>query len=113
MASGKQSQTIADHIEASGISRRRFLEFCAMLVAAAPAGLALTTPASALQVARKIGASRRPSVIWLHFQDCTGCTESLLHASRPDIADLIFNIISLDYHETLMAASGYQAEALT
>jgi len=31
--------------------------------------------------------------------------------SRPDIADLIFNIISLDYHETLMAASGYQAEA--
>jgi hydrogenase small subunit len=111
MASGKQSQTIADHIEASGISRRRFIELCAMLVATAPSGLALTKSASALQVARKIGASRRPSVIWLHFQDCTGCTESLLHASRPDIADLIFNIISLDYHETLMAASGYQAEA--
>jgi hydrogenase small subunit len=98
-------------MEANGISRRRFLELCAMLVAVAPLGLALTKQASALQVARKIGASKRTSVIWLHFQDCTGCSESLLHTSRPDIADLIFNIISLDYHETFMAASGYQAEA--
>lgn len=110
MVIGKRSETIADHIEASGISRRRFLEFCAVLVAMAPSGLALTKKASALEVAQKIGASKRPSVIWLHFQDCTGCTESLLHASRPDIADLIFNVISLDYHETFMAASGYQAE---
>jgi hydrogenase small subunit len=46
----------------------------------------------------------------LHFQDCTGCTETLLRTSRPDVADLILNVISLDYHETLMVASGYQAE---
>jgi len=87
------------------------MEFCAMLVVTAPVGLALTNKASASQAAKNIGSARRPSVIWLHFQDCTGCTESLLHASRPDIADLIFNIISLDYHETLMVASGHQADA--
>jgi hydrogenase small subunit len=50
-------------------------------------------------------------VIWLHFQDCTGCTETLLRTSAPDVAHLILDVISLDYHETLMAASGAQAEA--
>jgi hydrogenase small subunit len=49
-------------------------------------------------------------VIWLHFQECTGCTESLLRTSHPDIAKLILDLVSLDYHETLMAASGHQAE---
>ena len=50
-------------------------------------------------------------MIWLHFQDCTGCTETLLRTSAPDVAHLILDVISLDYHETLMAASGAQAEA--
>lgn len=107
---GKQRESLIDQPDASGISRRRFLEFCAALVASAPVGLALTTKASAEQVAERIGASRRPSIIWLHFQDCTGCTESLLHASQPTLPDLLFDLISLDYHETLMAASGQQSK---
>jgi hydrogenase small subunit/[NiFe] hydrogenase small subunit len=53
---------------------------------------------------------QRPPVIWLHFQEGTGCTESLLRASHPDIGKLILELISLDYHETVMAAAGYQAE---
>jgi len=77
----------------------------------APVGLALTSKNSVLQVADIVGKARRPSVIWLHFQDCTGCTETLLRTSAPDAAHLILDIISLDYHETLMAASGAQAEA--
>jgi hydrogenase small subunit len=55
--------------------------------------------------------ARRPSVIWLHFQECTGCTESLLRAEHPTLEKLILDVISLDYHETLMAAAGHQAEA--
>ncbi len=78
---------------------------------AAPVGLSLTRKATAAQVAKIIGKARRPSVIWLHFQDCTGCTETLLRTSAPDVAYLILDVISLDYHETLMAASGAQAEA--
>jgi len=77
----------------------------------APISLSLTQKATAWEVAKAVGKAKRPSVIWLHFQDCTGCSETLLRTSRPDVADLILNIISLDYHETLMAASGYQAEA--
>jgi hydrogenase small subunit len=44
------------------------------------------------------------------MQDCTGCSETLLRTSQPDLATLILSIISLDYHETVMAASGHDAE---
>jgi len=95
----------------SGVSRRRFLELCLKLMVAAPAGLVLTSRVHAAEVAGAVARARRPSVIWLHMQDCTGCTESLLRTSSPDLAELILDLISLDYHETLMAAAGHHAEA--
>jgi hydrogenase small subunit len=67
-----------------------------------------------LAAARFVEAAERgvkPSVIWLQFQECTGCTESLLRTSHPAVDDLILDLISLDYHETLFAAAGHQAEA--
>jgi hydrogenase small subunit len=60
-------------------------------------------------VAAGLGKVIRPPIIWLAFQDCTGCTESLLQTSHPGFGDLILNVISLEYHETLMAGSGLQA----
>jgi hydrogenase small subunit len=87
------------------LSRRDFLKTCTL--AAAAVGL----PASAAEdMAEQAAAGAKPSVIWLHFQECTGCSESLLRTSAPDVAELILDLISLDYHETLMAAAGYQAE---
>ena len=106
-----EKNTIAAHLKRTGVSRRDFLQLCGTIMAAAPVGLMLTKTNSLAQVAAKVGKAKRPSVIWLHFQDCTGCTETLLRTSRPDVGDLILNVISLDYHETLMAASGKQAEA--
>ena len=103
--------TVAAHLKRCGVPRRDFLQFCTQLMVAAPWGLAITEKATAAEVAREVGRSRRPSVIWLHFQDCTGCSETLLRTSKPDLADLILQVISLDYHETLMAACGRQAEA--
>jgi len=73
-------------------------------------GLALTAKATPAEVAKAVGNAKKPSVVWLHFQDCTGCSETLLRTSKPDVADLILNVISLDYHETLMVACGQQAE---
>ena len=106
-----KKDTIAEHLEASGVSRRSFVQLCGMLMVSAPAGLALTSKKSVLQIAQAVGKTHRPSVIWLHFQECTGCSETLLRTTAPDVASLILDIISLDYHETLMAASGAQAEA--
>jgi hydrogenase small subunit len=87
------------------VDRRDFVKVCMM--AAAAVGL----PASAgLKMAEAAEAGLKPSVIWLHFQECTGCTESLLRTSHPGIAELILDLISLDYCETLNAAAGYQVE---
>ncbi len=105
------NHTIGGQLLRSGVSRRQFLELCLKLMVVAPAGLVLTSRAHAADVARAVARARRPSVIWLHMQDCTGCTETLLRTSTPDLAELILDLISLDYHETLMAASGHQAEA--
>ena len=99
----RENRALAERLEAKGLSRRDFARLLAL--AAAAVGL----PSSAIAAIEKV--RRRPSVIWLHFQECTGCTESLLRASNPEITEVIFEAISLDYHETLFAAAGYQAEA--
>jgi hydrogenase small subunit len=102
--------TISEQLRRSGVSRRDFLTFCGKLMVAAPFGLTITEFLTPEAVAAVVGRARRPSVIWLHMQDCTGCTETLLRTSQPDLATLLFDVISLDYHETVMAASGYDAE---
>jgi hydrogenase small subunit len=103
-------ETIGRHLDRCQVSRRSFLEFCGKLMIAAPAGLSLTSLLSPEAVAKEVEEAARLHVIWLHFQDCTGCSETLLRTSTPDLSELILHLISLDYHETLMAASGYQAE---
>jgi len=88
------------------ISRRSFIKTCAAVTAML--GLPRTMLGKVVEAAES--DSRLP-VIWLHFQECTGCSESLLRASHPTVATLILDKLSLDYHETLMAGSGEQAEA--
>ncbi|GAB4406599.1 MAG: hydrogenase small subunit [Anaerolineales bacterium] len=92
---------LAEH----GVSRRDFLKFCAIMAGtlALPAGF---TP----KIARALESAKRPAVVWLEFQDCAGCTESLLRANRPTVAELVLDTLSLNYHETIMAPSGKRAE---
>jgi hydrogenase small subunit len=61
-------------------------------------------------MAEAAAKGRKPSVIWLSFQECTGCTESLLRANHPALDELILDLVSLDYHEALLAPSGHLAE---
>jgi len=87
------------------LDRRRFLKICSM--AAAAVGL----PAAAgVKMAEAALVGQKPSVIWLSFQECTGCTESLLRTSHPALDELILDLISLDYHEALLVPSGHLAE---
>ena len=88
-----------------GIDRRDFVKF--ITLAAASVGITGTAAMKLVQAATR---GLKPSVIWLHFQECTGCTESLLRTSHPAITELILDLVSLDYHETLFAAAGVQAE---
>jgi len=100
------SNSLKQELEYRGVSRRDFLEFCASL--AAVLGLPDTATNA---IAAAVESEARPILVWLEFQDCAGNTESFLRASHPTVADLILDTISLNYHETIMAAAGSQAES--
>src|SRR6185369_3149188 len=74
----------------SSVDRRDFIRVCTMALAAV--GMPY---AAAAKVAKTIAAKKlKPSVIWLHFQECTGCTESLLRTSHPSVSELILDLVS-------------------
>jgi hydrogenase small subunit len=92
-------------LERRGVSRREFVRYCGVLAAA------LGLPKSAAgKIAEAIQKTEKPILVWLEFQDCAGNSESLLRASRPTVAEIVLDTLSLDYHETIMAAAGHQAE---
>lgn len=92
-------------LESKGISRRDFMKWAGAMTAA------LSLPASFVPLtARAAEVANRLPVIWLHMAECTGCSESLLRTEDPTIDSILFDIINLEYHETIMAASGHQAE---
>jgi hydrogenase small subunit len=88
------------------VSRRAFLKFACSL-----ASLMALPPSAGVAMAEALAKAKRPSVLWFPFQECTGCTESITRSHEPTIESMIFDMISLDYHETLMAAAGHQSEA--
>ena len=98
--------SLGERLKVHGISRRALLKFCA-----GTASMMALPPGMVSAVAATLENLRRPSVIWLSFQECTGCTESLTRSASPSIESLIFDTVSLDYHHTLQAASGTAAEA--
>jgi hydrogenase small subunit len=108
-STGRQSDTkaytVAEGLHEAGISRRGFLKFCTAL-----ASMMALPPAMAPAIAAALSKASRPSVIWLSFQECTGCTESLTRSHTPSLENLILDMVSLDYHHTLQAASGEAAE---
>jgi quinone-reactive Ni/Fe-hydrogenase small subunit len=89
----------------NGISRRTFLKWVSATTA-----LLMLPPKFEPLVAKAAAVTNRIPVIWIEAQSCTGNSEALLRAAGPTIDELIFNVISLEYADVLMAASGFQAE---
>lgn len=104
-AVGLGKKNIDAHMERSGVTRRDFMKFCTAVAITMGMG-----PAFATEVAAAL-TGRRPSVVYLHCAECTGCTEAVLRTYKPFFDTLILDTISLDYHETIMAAAGEAAEA--
>jgi hydrogenase small subunit len=101
-----EGETLGEYLEQRGINRRDFLAFCAEMTAILGVG-SMMTP----RVAHALAAQKRPTVVWLSLQECTGCVESVLRTADPTIGDLVLDVVSLDYQHTIMAAAGHQAEA--
>ncbi|MFO1427640.1 MAG: hydrogenase small subunit [Steroidobacteraceae bacterium] len=100
-------ETFYDVIRRQGVSRRNFMKFCSLT--AASLGLA---PAFAPKIARAMETKPRIPVLWLHGLECTCCSESFIRSAHPLVKDVVLSMISLDYDDTIMAASGHQAEAI-
>jgi len=90
---------LAEH----GIGRRTFLQW----VSATTAMLALP-PLFEPMVARAAEVMNRVPVIWIEGQSCRGNSEAFLRADAPTVDELLFEVISLEYHQLIMAASGFQ-----
>ena len=106
MSAAGDSPLVGEMLRRHGISRRGFVKFCT-----ATASAMALPPWMGVAMADQLRIAKRPSVVYLSFQECTGCLESFTRSFSPTIEQLIFNVISLDYDETLMAAAGEAAES--
>ncbi len=102
---GEASGSIYDSLRKKGVSRRDFMKFCSLMAAtlALPVG-------GAAKIAEALEKAQKPTLVWLEFQDCAGNTESFLRASDPTVAQIVLDLLSVNYHETIMAPAGKQAE---
>ena len=95
-----------ERLALKGVSRRDFMKFCGLM--ATVLGLPMSFAPRIAEAMEK----KRPTVVWMHFAECTGCTESFIRTTYPWAADIILDVIDLAYHETIMAAAGDQAEEI-
>ncbi len=115
-------KTILQDLKEQGVSRRDFLKLSGLLGIAM--GLTKVPPAAASglpaklansssltrTIAKALGSKPRLPVIWLEFQDCAGCTEAITRSVSPSLVNLVLNTLTIEYHETLSAAAGFQVE---
>jgi len=100
-----RDESLYQHLVRRGVSRRDFMKFCTAMAAT------LALPVDAVtRIAEALEKVQKPYVVWLEFQDCAGDSEATLRASSPTIAQIVLDVISLEYHETIMAPSGKNAE---
>jgi [NiFe] hydrogenase small subunit len=102
----KEERAFYEKLEGKGVSRRDFMKFCTFLTATM--GLSSSFVPKVAEVFAQ--PSQRPPVIYLHFGECTGCTEALIRTMYPWIDQLVLETLDIAYHETIMAAAGHQAE---
>lgn len=94
-----------ESIEEEGFERRDFLKWASATTAM------LMLPASFTPlVAEAAVMMNRVPVVWIELQDCAGNSEALIRSDGPQIDEILLDIISLEFHETLMSPSGHQAE---
>jgi hydrogenase small subunit len=102
-----KAETFYEVIRRQGISRRSFTKFCSLTAASLGLG-----PAFAPKIAHAMETKPRIPVLWLHGLECTCCSESFIRSAHPLATDVVLSMISLDYDDTIMAASGHQAESI-
>ena len=99
--------TTYDVLRQHGVDRRDFVKFCVSTAAALGLEVSMVP-----KVMAAMETKPRIPVIWLHGLECTCCSESFIRSSHPIAQDVVLNLVSLDYDDTLQAAAGYQVEEI-
>jgi hydrogenase small subunit len=99
----EKKRGLSEELERRGISRRELLKYLSATAAF------LGVPGAVRKLYAGVARPGKPVLVWLEFQDCAGNTESFLRASRPTVAEILLETISVNYHETIMAAAGKRA----
>jgi hypothetical protein len=94
-------KNLGDALRARGITRRQLVKFCSAMLATLALPDTLPEPDR-----RRRRQAKKPVLVWLQFQDCTGCSESMLRSSHPEVADVVLDLLSWEYHEVIMAGAG-------
>jgi quinone-reactive Ni/Fe-hydrogenase small subunit len=97
---------IDDLLQDQGVNRRDFMKW-----ASAVTGMLMLPASFTPLVADAALLMNRAPVIWIELSDCAGNTEAMLRSDGPKIDEILLDIISLEFNETIMAAAGHQAEA--
>lgn len=107
MAQQTENVALYEELEAKGLSRRDFLRFCGGV--AAMLGLSEAMVPQVVAAIEK-GAQLKPA-LWASQGLCTGCTESMAQSFYPDAGQIVLDILSMNYWETLSAGAGESVEA--
>ena len=102
----KEEKAFYDKLAEKGVSRRDFMKYCGFLTATMGLSSSFVPKVAEVFAAPK----QRTPVIWLHFAECTGCSEAVLRSMYPYIDRIVLEILSIEYHETIFAAAGHQME---
>ncbi|WP_151549834.1 MULTISPECIES: hydrogenase small subunit [Corynebacterium] len=112
LANSWQGKNLRENLEMRGVPRRDFLKLCGAMAGVFATGVPVMSgfEAQAEEIAEKLGNVEKPNVAWLQLQECTGCMESLIRSGGTTVEDMVLDLLSLNYNELLMAASGHGAE---
>ncbi len=102
-----EQASLAGALGRRGITRRQLVKFCSLMLTT----LALPDKYLAATVTA-VSKAKKQVLVWMQFQDCAGCSESMLRSSHPEIADIVLDLFSWEYHELIMAGSGAAANAV-
>lgn len=103
-----EDRAFYDQLAARGVTRRSFLKYCGSV--AAMLGMAETMAPKIAGAVEAAAGSKLYPALWINGGACTGCTESMAQATYPDVAQVVLDILSMNYMETIMMATGHAAD---
>jgi hydrogenase small subunit len=104
----RDGDALNELLASRGVTRRDFLKFCGSI--AAMVGLSESMAPKIASAIESAAASDLVPAVWLNGGACTGCTESTAQSDNPNIAQIVLEILSVNYIETIMMSQGEDAD---